>query len=237
MNTRSAAGYSKYVVLGLLCITWIVNYFDKVAINVASIPLAKEFGLNESQIGLILSSFFLSYAMMQPVGGWLSDRFGSRKVILISALFWSLFTVVSGWAWSFVSLLVVRFLFGIGEGSYPSASTVAVAESFPYKQRARAKSVLTSATTLGSMLGSLVAASLISSFGWRNMFFVLGALGVVLCIILFFFLKPAGSDEKAAEPKAHKSKVPLKQLLTIPLVWQLTAIYFGASLVTWGMNS
>lgn len=235
-NSQLAIGNRKYLILGLLCVTWIVNYFDKIAINVAAIPISKQFGLNESQVGLILSSFFLSYALMQPVGGWLSDKFGSRKVILASALMWSLFTIVTGWAWSFASLLVIRFLFGLGEGSYPSASTVAVAESFPHKQRARAKSVLTSATTIGGMLGSLVAAYLISRLGWENMFVVLGIIGVVVCIVLWLFLKPPIQEKKEAS-EALKAKVPFRKLLSKSLVWQLMLMYFGSSIVTWGMNS
>ncbi|WP_079910981.1 MFS transporter [Paenibacillus sp. 32352] len=236
MENHSAVGNHKYVILGLLCFTWIINYFDKIAINVAAIPISKQFGLNEAQVGLILSSFFLSYAMIQPIGGWLSDKFGSRKVILASALLWSLFTIMTGWAWSFTALLVIRFLFGIGEGSYPSASTVAVAESFPYKQRARAKSVLTSATTIGGMLGSLVSAFLITKLGWENMFLVLGVVGLLTCVILFFFLKPP-VQEKPLSASTAKVKVPFNKLLAKPLIWQLMLMYFGSSIVTWGMNS
>ncbi|WP_051621170.1 MFS transporter [Paenibacillus sp. UNC451MF] len=236
MENNSAIGNRKYLILGLLCFTWIINYFDKIAINVAAIPISKQFGLNESQVGLILSSFFLSYAIVQPIGGWLSDKFGSRKVILVSALMWSLFTIMTGWAWSFTALLVIRFLFGIGEGSYPSASTVAVAETFPHKQRARAKSVLTSATTIGGMLGSLISAFLITKLGWENMFVVLGVVGLAVCVILFFFLKPPAQEKKTAA-QAVKVKVPFKKLLTKPLIWQMMLMYFGSSIVTWGMNS
>ncbi|MGE5702748.1 MAG: MFS transporter, partial [Clostridia bacterium] len=169
MNVTSAPAANsknKYLVLVLLCFGWIINYFDKVAINVAVIPISQEFGLSETQVGLILSSFFLSYAIMQPIGGSLADKFGSRKIILVSVVVWSLFTILTGAAWSFLSLITIRFLFGIGEGSYPSASSVAVAESFPPHERARAKSILTSATTIGAVLATLVAASLSKHFGW-----------------------------------------------------------------------
>lgn len=235
-TNRLAMSNRKSTILGLLCVTWIINYFDKVAINVAAIPIAKEFDLSESQIGLILSSFFISYALMQPVGGWLSDKFGSRAVILSSAFVWSIFTVMTGFAWSFASLIVIRFLFGIGEGSYPSASTVAVAETFPQKQRARAKSVLTSSTMVGGMLGSLVSASLITAFGWKHTFTILGCIGFVLCIVLFFFLKPP-VKVKEEGVKVVQEKVPFKRLLANPLIWQLMLMYFGASIVSWGMNS
>lgn len=147
------------------------------------IPISQEFGLTETQVGLILSSFFLSYAIMQPIRGSLADKFGSRKVILVSVVVWSLFTILTGTAWSFLSLIVIRFLFGIGEGSYPSASSVAVAESFSQHERARAKSILTSATTIGSVLATLVAASLSQHFGWQIMFVILGVLGLFLALL------------------------------------------------------
>lgn len=147
------------------------------------IPISQEFGLTETQVGLILSSFFLSYAIMQPIGGSLADKFGSRKVILVSVVVWPLFTILTGTAWSFLSLIVIRFLFGIGEGSYPSASSVAVAESFSQHERARAKSILTSATTIGSVLATLVAASLSQHFGWQIMFVILGVLGLFLALL------------------------------------------------------
>ncbi|WNC13930.1 MFS transporter [Brevibacillus brevis] len=236
MNVPPAAnGKHKYLVLGLLCLGWIINYFDKVAINVAVIPISQEFGLTETQVGLILSSFFLSYAIMQPIGGSLADKFGSRKVILFSVVCWSLFTILTGTAWSFLSLIAIRFLFGIGEGSYPSASSVAVAESFPQHERARAKSILTSATTIGSVLATLVAATLSNHFGWQAMFIVLGILGLFLALLYAKFLHPGGSQSGIA--KGAKEKLPLKDLLKISMIWKLTAIYFGISMVNWGMMS
>ncbi|MED1953751.1 MFS transporter [Brevibacillus centrosporus] len=236
MNVTPAAnGKHKYLVLALLCLGWIINYFDKVAINVAVIPISQEFGLSETQVGLILSSFFLSYAIMQPIGGSLADKFGSRKVILISVVCWSLFTILTGFAWSFLSLIAIRFLFGIGEGSYPSASSVAVAESFPQHERARAKSILTSATTIGAVLATLVAAGLSKHFGWQVMFIILGVVGFLLAALYAKFLYPSGT--KAAAAKAATNKLPLKELLKISMLWKLMAIYFGISMVNWGMMS
>ncbi|HBZ81320.1 MULTISPECIES: MFS transporter [Brevibacillus] len=236
MNTSAVANSkNKYLVLGLLCLGWIINYFDKVAINVAVIPISQEFGLTETQVGLILSSFFLSYAIMQPIGGSLADKFGSRKVILVSVVVWSLFTILTGTAWSFLSLIVIRFLFGIGEGSYPSASSVAVAESFSQHERARAKSILTSATTIGSVLATLVAASLSQHFGWQIMFVILGVLGLFLALLYAKFLHPTKAAESMATTK--KDKLPLRSLLKISMLWKLMAIYFGISMVTWGMMS
>lgn len=221
----------KYIVLGALFFTWIICYLDKLSMNVAIIPIAEEFKLNDTQSGLIISAFFLSYAMMQLVGGFLSDKYGARKVILVSVVLWSILTVATGFAWSFISLIVIRILFGLGEGSFPAASSVAVADNFPKAERGRAKSTLTAATTIGAMISSFIAAAFITHLGWRILFFSFGALGLLITIVLYFVLNPNSATEKAA------TKVPIKQLLQKPLVWLLLVMYFGVSIVNWGLTT
>ncbi|MDM5210732.1 MFS transporter [Peribacillus sp. NJ4] len=232
MDPLAANRKQKTLIMVLLCLGWMVNTFDRIAINVAVIPISKEFGLTETQVGLVISSFFLSYAIMQPIGGSLADRFGSRKVILFSLIAWSIFTILTGMAWSFLSLIVLRFLFGIGEGSYPSASQVSLAETFPQKERGRAKSGLLAAGKLASVLGTLAIASLISIFDWQFMFIFLGLVGLLLAFFYWKYFYPAGTH--GIQKNAPSEKMSLKQALKIPLLWQLTVIYFGISIVSWG---
>ncbi|MGG0848904.1 MFS transporter [Peribacillus simplex] len=234
MDPLAANRKQKTLIMVLLCLGWMVNTFDRIAINVAVIPISKEFGLTETQVGLVISSFFLSYAIMQPIGGSLADRFGSRKVILFSLIAWSIFTILTGMAWSFLSLIVLRFLFGIGEGSYPSASQVSLAETFPQKERGRAKSGLLAAGKLAGVLGTLAIASLISIFDWQFMFMFifLGLVGLLLAFFYWKYFYPAGTQ--GIQKNAPSEKMSLKQALKIPLLWQLTVIYFGISIVSWG---
>lgn len=230
---RGIASKQKYIVLGILFLTWIVNYLDKLSMNVAIIPISEEFRLNETQAGLVISVFFMSYAVMQLVGGYLSDKYGARRMILISVVMWSIFTILTGFVWSFVSLIIVRLLFGIGEGSFPSASTLALADNFPKSERGRAKSTLTAATTIGSAISAIIAAALITSIGWRNLFIIFGILGLFLTVFLHFLLKPSGQYSSTESAP----KVPLKELLKMPMLWQLMIMYFGVSVVNWGLIS
>jgi len=232
---KSNVSKQKYIILGILFFTWIVNYLDKLSMNVAIIPIAEEFQLNETQAGLIISVFFMSYAVMQLVGGFLSDKYGARRMILISVVLWSIFTIMTGFAWSFISLIAIRLLFGIGEGSFPAASSLAIADNFPKAERGRAKSTLTAATTVGSMISAIVAAALIMSIGWRNLFFIFGTLGFFLTIALYFLLKP--NAQYSENTQTVKTKVPLKKLLKMPMLWQLMLMYFGVSIVNWGLTS
>ncbi|CAH0316869.1 putative sulfoacetate transporter SauU [Peribacillus simplex] len=235
MDTPAAYRKHKTLILVLLCFGWFINTFDRIAINIAVIPISKEFGLTETQVGLIISSFFLSYAIMQPIGGSLADRFGSRKVILFSIIAWSIFTIITGMAWSFLSLITFRFIFGIGEGSFPAASQVSLAETFPQKERARAKSLLLAAGKVGGVLGTLVIATLISQFNWHLMFVILGFAGLIFAIFYWKYFHPAG--KQMVPKKGHREKISFKQALKIPMLWQLTVIYFGISIVSWGSQS
>src|SRR5213079_2622883 len=104
--------------------------------------IVKNLSLDASQLGIILSSFFFGYAFMQIPGGWLADRFGSRKVIVVAVLMWSVFTGLTGLAWSLTSLLLIRLLFGLGEGSFPAGSTKAISDYFPKERRTKAQSTM-----------------------------------------------------------------------------------------------
>lgn len=200
--------------------------------SVAIISISKEFHLNPTQGGMVISAFFLAYAIMQLIGGWLTDKYGSKKIILISLLIWSIFTIFTGFAWSFVSLIIIRFLFGIGEGSFPTASSVALAENFPKEERGRAKGFLSASTQIGSLISVLLAAVLIQSIGWNKMFFMFGALGFVFLFLLWKYL-----PDRVQQTGPKKQQVSYLQVLKTPAAWMLMLIYFGMSMVNWGLNS
>ncbi|KQL43617.1 hypothetical protein AN963_29850 [Brevibacillus choshinensis] len=230
----------KYILLVILFLAWLVGNIDKVAINFAVIPMGKELGFDAKQTGLILSSFFLSYAIMQLLGGWWADKKGSRNVLIISVALWSIFTALTGAGWSLGSLILIRFLFGLGEGSFPSASSVAIGENFTKPERARAKSVLLAASPFGAMLGGILASWLILSTGWRSMFGIFGILGVLITVLLWRFL-PKREQKLATNVIEGKEqpmvKPSMKQVLKTPMVWSLLLMWFGMSIVTWGLIS
>ena len=108
-------------VFTLLYVAFIICFIDRSAINIALSYIGNDFNLNATELGFVSSAFFFSYALMQIPGGWLADKFGSKITVITAILMWSIFTMMTGFAWSLVSLLVIRVLFGIGEGAYPSA--------------------------------------------------------------------------------------------------------------------
>src|SRR3954462_6207643 len=105
----------------VLMISYLVAWLDRMAINMAMPFMAKDLSVGADKIGWILSAFFAGYALCQIPGGLLADRIGPRKVILIALGWWTIFTCLTGVVSGLAMLLVVRFLFGVGEGLFPAS--------------------------------------------------------------------------------------------------------------------
>jgi MFS family permease len=173
---------------------------------------------------------------MQIPGGWLADRFGSRKVIVIAVLFWSVFTALTGLAWSLTSLLLIRFLFGIGEGGYPSASTKAISDYFPADKRTKAQSTMMSSNALGGALAPIICAPLLVWLGWRHVFWVISLLGIIF--VIWFLLSTRQAGVYSNSNKAHKPKQEeYKQLLINPYLWKVLLVFFFINITSWGLSS
>ncbi|MFM1654195.1 MFS transporter [Brevibacillus sp. B_LB10_24] len=242
MEAASRKGTGKYVIFILLYLSWCISYIDRAAISIALASIGKEFQLDASVLGVVLSTFFVGYAIMQIPGGWLADKYGSKKVIMIAILMWSIFTVATGLAWSLTSLIVIRLLFGLGEGAFPAASIKGVAEVFPKKDSPKMTSALLSSNYIGSALAPLLIAPMLISFGWRTMFLVIGVAGVLFVLVYGLIVRPAKTQERTAagtekaEEKALQ-KQQMKELLKMPIMWQLVIAWFGLSLVNKGLDS
>jgi sugar phosphate permease len=226
----------KIVISGLLFVGMVLSFFDRVAINVAIIPMGDEFNLSTSQTGLLISIFFVSYSLMQPLGGWMTDKFGARVMITVALFSWSLFTIATGFAWSFVSLLLVRFLFGLGEGPFYPASMSTIRDNFPLNERGRANSFFLSAQNVGGILGTALAASLVVAFGWRGMFSIAGIMGILVSFAFWFILKPQ-EIRGNKEGTQKRNKVPLKLLLKIDNIWKLISFKFLSNIINYGLIS
>lgn len=232
-STRTRA--QKIVCLSALFLAWAVGYADRIVMSTAIIPISKEFALDAQQAGMVLSAFYVSYAIMQLFGGWMSDRYGSRIVVVLCVVAWSLFTGMTALAWSFTSLLVIRFLFGMGEGCFSPASSVTVAEVFPKEERARAKSFLISTVFLGNAVGSGLVALTVVYLGWRGAFHILAAAGLLVSVVLWFALKNGMAQQKAQ--KEVRQGGQLRELVRNPAALKLTVIWFSTSIVYIGMIS
>lgn len=164
-------------------------YVDRIAISTAKQPLTGDLGLSDTDFGWTLSAFALGYALFQTPAGALADRLGPRRVIAGIVAAWSLFTALTGLAWSYRSLLVFRFLFGAGEaGAYPACARTFYSW-LPVGERGFAQGVNFSGSRLGAAFALPLVAALVATLGWRPAFMALGAIGFVWATAWFAWFR------------------------------------------------
>ncbi len=234
--TTTTAKNARYLVIAMLFLGWSLGNFDRFIINFAILDISKELQLTESLTGIVLSSFFAGYALMQIPGGWLADRFGYRKVLISTILVWSIFTVLTGAAWSFLSIIVIRFLFGVGEGSYFPAASKGIANWFTVDERSKAMSIMLTSGSIMGVVAPIVGTYLMLALGWRDIFYIVGALGIVVALSFFFLVKEKNTPA-TEQVKAQTSKAPLRDVLKTPMIWKLFIAYFSIYAVNWGLTS
>ena len=204
-----------------------ICYIDRVNISVAIIPMQNQFGWSESQVGLILGSFYAGYMISMTLGGYLADKYGGKKVLGYGLLLWSFFTVITpAFAYSGLWLLIlIRVLMGLGEGiTFPSWHAI-YARWIPFNERTRSIAITNSGISVGTVFGYVVAAIIISRYSWEWVFYSFGILG----IFWYFFWqrnvtsypedhKSISSEEldyiiREAPSKETPPKIPLSKLI------------------------
>lgn len=170
---------ARRTLLWLIFSLTVITYLDRLCISAAMPAMAAEFGFSPEQKGWIFSAFTFAYAAFEIPSGWLGDRFGARVALARIVIWWSAFTVLTGAVVGFWSLLVIRFLFGIGEaGAFPNIAR-AVSRWFPASQQGRGMSVSFIGLAVGSAMSVPVVLTLLGWQGWRWTFVEAGLLGVV----------------------------------------------------------
>lgn len=171
---------------------------------------------------------------MQLPGGWLADRFGA-KVLIASVVLWSIFTGLTGAAWSMVSLAIIRFLFGIGEGGFQPSSSKIISQTFPTEKRAGAMSIMLSSAGIIALIVPVLSVSLMTTIGWRLTFVIMGVIGAVIAILYWLFIKLPQTDAPETNPSQRAQKGSFAQLFKTPLMLNLFIAYFSLYAVNWGL--
>ena len=151
----------RYAVISATGLMSVLLYLDRFCISFAEIYIKEALALTDSQIGCVLGSFFLAYALGQVPAGWLTDRFGARIMLTIYIVGWSLLTGLTGASFAFVSLIMFRTGFGLAQaGAYPTGAHI-VSKWIPYQGRGRASSIVSFGGRVGGALAPLVTGYLI----------------------------------------------------------------------------
>src|SRR5436305_12848701 len=157
----------------------VVTYLDRICISAAAPFIMEDLHLTVLEMSVVFSAFTLAYSIFEIPSGWLGDTRGPRRVLTRIVLWWSGFTMVTGAAQGFASLVSIRFLFGAGEaGAFPNVAR-AFSRWFPRRERGTANGVLFLGSRAGGMLSAPIALLLIGRWGWRASFAIFGALGII----------------------------------------------------------
>jgi sugar phosphate permease len=225
------------ITVALLFFAWVIDYIDRLVITLALPAIGRQFSLNKAEQGLILTVFFIPYALFQMPGGLLADRIGVRKTMTIALAAWSIFTGLTGLAFSYASLLVIRAVFGVTEGIFPAASMKAVTERTQPQQRSTANGFMFCSNSLGSALAPLIAGPALAAVGWKNSFFLVALLGIVMAVVVWRFLpKPLhAAEDPVTQAIPDRPKFGVRDVLTSRTMWLLAAIFCGYDIVSWGL--
>ena len=179
----------RYAVVFVLFLISMITYIDRVCISAAKDPITAELHLSDAAMGLVFSAFALGYAIAQIPAGWLADRAGPRLALTVVVALWSGLTALTGAAWSFASLVVIRLVFGMAEaGAFPGGAR-AICNWLPTGERGRANGVLFSGSRIGAAVSFPLLAWMLTAWPWRTSFFLLGVLGLAWAIFWLLWFR------------------------------------------------
>ena len=235
------------MILVMLVILGMVTFLDRINISVAGSAVMHDLGLSPAEWGWVQSAFILSYGLMQIPMGALGDRFGHRKILAAIVLWWSAFTAFTGMAGGLMSLLVIRFMFGIGEAGSSPCSTGVISRWFEKDEVGKAQGYVWAASRLGGALTPFVVIPVMMTVGWRVAFYLLGALGVVWAVVWYGWYRGApppthpfreGSGHTQSRETAEEVTTPLptgrgRRWVTSSQFWLLCGMYFFYAFGSW----
>ncbi len=228
----------KWEVLLLLWMAYLLNQGDRQVFNTVLPAIRDALNLTDTSVGLIATIFNLFYAIMVPVGGWAGDRFSRKWVTTISILFWSVATMFTGLATSFIWLVVLRSVATGGGEAFFGPANYSLLGQYHTDTRARAMSLHQTAYYVGVILAGWLAGLIADKLGWKYSFIIFGAAGIVWGILMIIRLKDyPKAEEKAGD--APKEKKPgffdgFKTVFTTPTALMLTIGFSGLIFVITG---
>ncbi len=217
----------------LFFVGYVFVFIDKTMMGFALLPIEREFNLPAEQLGYITGMFFLAYSLFQIPAGWLNDRIGFKKVICSSLFLLGGFALCFGWLGAGLATLVLfRFLSGIGHAGYPCSCAKAVVANFELEKRTFVQSILLSSSGLAMTIGPFLAVYCLAHVGWRGSFSLLGisALLIGICILV---LVP--NPEKPAAMQDKANKISYKSLLASPVVLLMFIASFCINIPAYGL--
>lgn len=240
--TRSARRLSATNgVLFVLCIMSFLMYVDRTNISTAALVIRRDLQLSNVQLGFVFSAFALTYAVAMIPGGFIGDRLGSRKMLAICGVLWGVGTLLSGFAGGFFTLLLARFVVGIGESPIVPASARALTAWMKPDQRGFAQGITHACARLGNASTPILVAALIGAFSWHAAFVILGVASLAWVVLWIWYYRdnpadhPAITAEEIARLPANvgKARVPMRWKPLLRALWPATVVSFCHGWILW----
>jgi MFS family permease len=215
----------------------VITYLDRVCISAAAPAIMRDLRLSILDMSFVFSAFTLAYSLFEVPSGWMADVMGPRRVLTRIVVWWSGFTILSGVAWSYRSLLVLRFLFGAGEAGAVPGMSRSLSRWFPIRERGKANAYLFFGSRLGGALAPALALLLIGAVGWRATFAMFGSIGFAWAAAWFWWYR----DDPAAHPAVTReelawirqddlatetARTPWRAIFSSPNLYAISAMYF-----------
>lgn len=254
--TATAATRTRWWMLGLFSLMYLICYLDRGIISVAQPEIRREFGLSLAQMGLVLAAFTWTYALGQVPVGWLGDRLGPKRVLNVLITWTSAAAFMTGASTGFGSLLAARLFLGVGEaGAFPVASR-GMQLWFAPSERGRIQGITHFFSRLAVAITPLTAGGLVLAYGWRVMFFVFGAVGLLWVAAFWWFyrerpedhphvnraelaeIRGVDADGTIRQASTARPKTPWRLILSSPNMWWIAlgycCFFFGTNFyLTW----
>ncbi|WP_028206810.1 MFS transporter [Paraburkholderia nodosa] len=228
------------IVLIMLCVMYFITYLDRVNVSTAAAGFGKEFQLSHTEVGLVFSAFAYPYLLFQIIGGWVSDRFGARRTLLFCGALWGVATILTGMAGGLVTLLAARLLLGFGEGATFPASTSAMSRWVAKERRGFAQGITHSASRIGNAVAPAVVVLVMARYGWRESFYVCGALSLLWVVVWAFTFTEHPKDhpriteaELAILPPPKPRVTGLPWMALFRRMLPVTIVYFCYGWTLW----
>jgi len=240
----------RWTIVLWLFLIGVLAYMDRSNFSVSVPLIMKEFALDPVQIGLIMSGFTIGYTILNFPGGFIAHKYGGRKVLTWIVLVWSLMTIATGFAWSFMSLIIIRIIFGMCEGPHFPATAKLTDMWVRPAERGTATGLWVAALPCGVIFGNILCSWIASEWGWRAVFYSTGLAGLIVTYLSWVILrdKPEehswvskGEADMIAKSQNQKqaaannaSGMTALQVIMNPWSWVISLIFFAAGLSFWG---
>lgn len=206
--------------LSVLFLINLVNFFDRQILGVVTEPIRKEWGLSDSQMGMLGTAFTLIYAAVGVPLGRLTDKSTRTRILAGGVFVWSLLTVASGFAKNYWQLFAMRLGVGVGEASCAPAASSLIGDLFPAAKRAKAISIFMLGLPIGLALSYAVSGRVAYAYGWRAAFFVAGIPGVICAVAALLIREPKRGATETHNIGGHtREGSPYWHVLSIPTMW------------------